>query len=87
VKSLERIVIATDFSASAGDAYRMALLLADTFHPEMILIHVIPEFKDYPVAKSKIKKAVTEKLRQMKADLKQAGDFFGGDGREVWDSI
>lgn len=63
MKSLERIVIATDFSQASEDAKEMALRLARTFNSEILLIHVIPEFKDYPVAKSKIRKAVTEKLR------------------------
>lgn len=73
MKSLERIVIATDFSQASEDAKEMALRLARTFNSEILLIHVIPEFKDYPVAKSKIRKAVTEKLRQMKADLNRQG--------------
>ena len=51
----------------------MAILWAKGFHSEIILIHVIPEIKDYPIVRNKIRKKVTEKLKQMESSLKRKG--------------
>ena len=73
MKLIEKILVATDFSQHSRDALRMAVLLAKRFHSEIILIHVIPEIKDYPIVRNKIRKKVTEKLKQMESSLKRIG--------------
>lgn len=73
MKLLEKILVATDFEKSSEEALHLSIFLAKEFHSEIILFHVIPEFKNYPMAKNKIRKNVTEKLKQMAGDLKRKG--------------
>jgi len=51
----------------------MSLFLAKEFDSEIILIHVIPEIKDFQMARGKIRKKVTDKLKHMGMDLKKKG--------------
>jgi nucleotide-binding universal stress UspA family protein len=51
----------------------MALVLAKEFHSEIILIHVVPEFRGYPMSRGKIRKKVIEKLKQIEMDLRTQG--------------
>jgi nucleotide-binding universal stress UspA family protein len=85
MKLIEKILVATDFGHASKDALQMAFVLAKKFHSEIILIHVIPEIKDYPIVRNKIRKKVTEKLKQMESSLKRKGIvswFFRTEGSD-----
>jgi nucleotide-binding universal stress UspA family protein len=73
MKSLEKILVATDFAQPSRDALRMASLLAKAFHSEIILIHVIPEITGLKIDRGKIRRIETDKLREMEMDLKKKG--------------
>jgi len=73
MKLVEKIFVATDFERASKDALQMALTLAKEFHSEIILVHVIPEIKDLQIARSKIRKQATKKLKEMEMDLKKKG--------------
>jgi nucleotide-binding universal stress UspA family protein len=73
MKLLEKILVATDFERASKDALQMALVLAKAFHSEIILIHVVPEIKDYPITRGKIRKKATEKLKQIEISLRKKG--------------
>ncbi|MGQ9638750.1 MAG: universal stress protein, partial [Thermodesulfobacteriota bacterium] len=73
MKLLEKILVATDFGKASKDALHMSVLLAKEFHSEIILIHIIPEIKDFQIDRSKIRKKVTKKLSHMQMDLRRKG--------------
>ena len=73
MKLLERILVATDFELASKNAFQMAFVLAKEFHSEIILIHVVPEVRGFPMARGKIRKKVIEKLKQMEIDLRKKG--------------
>lgn len=73
MKLLEKILVATDFGKASKDALQMASVLAKEFHSEIILIHVIPEIKDFQITRGKIRKKVTDKLNHIEMDLKRKG--------------
>lgn len=55
MKQLEKILVATDFERASKDALQMAFALARKFDSEIIFIHVIPEIKDFQIARGKIR--------------------------------
>ncbi|MGQ9646890.1 MAG: universal stress protein [Thermodesulfobacteriota bacterium] len=73
MKQLEKILVATDFEQASEDALRMSLVFAKQFDSEITLIHVIPEMKDYPIARDQIRKKVTDRLKHMEMDVKRRG--------------
>jgi len=73
MKSLEKILVATDFKSASKDALQMAFVLAKEFHSEIILIHVIPEVRGYANFRGRIRKKVMEKVKQMEIDLRKKG--------------
>jgi nucleotide-binding universal stress UspA family protein len=73
MKLLEKILVGMDFERASKDALQMALFLAKEFHSEIILIHVVPEIKGYPMLRGKISKKVMKKLKQMEMDLRKNG--------------
>jgi len=73
MKLIEKILVATDFEDASEDTLQMALVLAKEFESEIILIHVIPEIRDYQITRGKIRKKVTDKLKHMEMDLKRKG--------------
>jgi len=73
MKLLEKILVATDFERASKDALQMAFVLAKEFHSEIILAHVIPEIKNYQIVRSKIRKEVKEKLKQLETNLESKG--------------
>jgi len=73
MKSLEKILVATDFKHASEDALQMAIALAREFDSEVMLVHVIPEIKDFQMARGKIRKKVTDTLKQMEMDMKRKG--------------
>jgi len=73
MKMLEKILVATDFGRSAGDALKTAEALASAFGSKVILIHVIPEIPGSPVNLRTLKTASRERLRKLKSQLTRAG--------------
>jgi nucleotide-binding universal stress UspA family protein len=73
MKLLEKILVATDFKRASEDALRMSLFLAKEFNSEIILLHVIPEIKDYQIVRGKIRKKIADQLKHMEMDLKKKG--------------
>jgi nucleotide-binding universal stress UspA family protein len=73
MKLLEKILVATNFDGPAKDALQTALGLAKAFHSEIILIHVVPEIRGYPMSRGKIRKKVIEKLKPMEINLRKKG--------------
>lgn len=73
MKMLEKILVATDFGRSAGDALKTIQTLADAFGSEVILIHVIPEIPGSPVNLRTLKTACRERLRKLTSQLSRAG--------------
>ena len=73
MKLLGKILVAMDFKHASEEALGMSLFLAKEFDSEIILIHVIPEIKDFQMARGKIRKKVTDKLKHMEMDLKRKG--------------
>ena len=65
--------MATDFESASKDALQMASALAKEFHSEIILLHVVPEVRGFPMSRGKIRKRVMEKLRQIEMDLRKQG--------------
>lgn len=73
MKMLEKILVATDFGRSAGDALKTAEALASAFGSKVILIHVIPQIPGSPVNLRTLKTASRERLRKLKSQLTRAG--------------
>ncbi len=69
MKSLDRILYATDFGQAAHDALGMAVHLAKTYHSEIILVHVIPEIKDSPVSLDTVRDAAAGHMEKIKEDF------------------
>lgn len=73
MKQLERILVATDLKKASEDTLRMAIFLSEQFHSELILLHVIPEIKGFPMVRSEIRKRVMERLKQKENDIRKRG--------------
>lgn len=73
MKQLEKILVATDLKVASEDTLRMAIFLAKQFHSELILLHVIPEIKGFPMVRSEIRKRVMDKLKQKENDVRKRG--------------
>jgi len=73
MKLLEKILVATDFGKSAGDAVQTAQALARAFGSEIIFIHVIPEAPDSSGDLRALKASIRHRLRKLKAELASAG--------------
>ena len=73
MKSLEKILYATDFGQASQDAFGMVIYLAKTYHSEIILVHVIPEIKDSPVPLDTVRDAAAEHAEKIKGDLHRGG--------------
>lgn len=73
MKLLEKILVATDFGKSAGDAVQTARTLAGAFGSEIIFIHVIPDVSDSPENLRTLKAASRDRLRKLKAELVREG--------------
>jgi universal stress protein E len=73
VKLLEKIMLATDFSPAAQQAFRVTLNLAGAFHSEIILLHVLPEIEDYSQTMDFLKREAARELAAMQEQIKQKG--------------
>jgi nucleotide-binding universal stress UspA family protein len=73
VKLLDKVLLATDFTRASKDALLMTIRLAEMFHSEIILIHVIPEAERSPVRRVNARKIAAEKLKHIRGDLNRKG--------------
>ncbi len=73
MKQLEKILIATDFQQASQNALRLATLLASTFESEILLIHVIPEIKDFRMIRSQIRNHVSKKMNALGKEIQKEG--------------
>ena len=73
MRSLEKILLATDFGEAAQDASAMAIYLAKTYHSEIIVVHVIPEIKDLPVPLDTVRDAAAGEVEKIKEDFQRQG--------------
>jgi universal stress protein E len=80
MKLLQKILVGTDFSATAADALGAARWLAKVFHSQIILIHVIPTVPESPLALAPLEEGARKQLRELEAAITQ-------DGLRVGDSI
>ena len=73
MKVMEKILFATDFNQSANDAMKTALLLAKTFHSEIILIHVVPEIEHLSLSQETLKENVKKLLDNVNHHISNEG--------------
>lgn len=73
MKTLERILLTTDFGDSAEDAVTMAISVAKTFDSEVTLIHVVPEVEDSPVPQETLQQAMRALLDELRERLVSEG--------------
>lgn len=73
MKLVEKILFATDFSQAADNALQMAISVAKTFSSEIIMIHVIREPQDSPLALDRLKNAATKRFKGIQSDIKKEG--------------
>ena len=73
MKLLEKILFATDFSQAADNALQMANSIAKTFKSELIVIHVLPEIKDSPLASEMVEGSVAKRLKETQDTIKRNG--------------
>lgn len=73
MKSLEKILVATDFGPSAGDALRTAQVLATTWGSKVILLHVMPNLPGSLVGLRPLRLAIRERLWVLQNELVKAG--------------
>ncbi len=71
-----KILVPIDFSASSHAALDAAIELAEKFHAELYLLHVIPEYPDVALPAGVSEAAIIEEARKAAADhfeVSQAG--------------
>jgi nucleotide-binding universal stress UspA family protein len=73
MKLLEKILFATDFSQAADSALQMAISIAKTFKSELILIHVLPEIKDSPLASDRVVGSAAKRLKEIQDTINRNG--------------
>jgi len=79
--------VATDFKHASEGALNMSLFLAKAFQSEIILIHVIPEIRDFQIDRSKIRGKSDKKVKADGDESEKERDCFGRDHCTIWDSI
>ena len=72
MRLLEKILVATDFSPAADNAIRSAVSVAKTFRSKLILLHVVSEVPDSPVARD-MRQKVTRRLRDVQKSIESEG--------------
>ena len=73
MRSLEKILLATDFGQAAQDTCAMGLYLAKTYNSEIIVVHVIPEIKNSPIPLDTVRDAAAGEVEEIKDDLHRQG--------------
>lgn len=70
---MEKILFATDFSSASQQAFQVALSLIKAFQSEMIILHVLPDIKDYSQTMDFLTKQAARELKSMQQKMKQLG--------------
>lgn len=73
MKSLEKILVATDFTDSSAFAVEAAITLATKFNAFLSVLTVIPDIKDSPIPLDKIKDSIHRLLVDIEAGSKKRG--------------
>lgn len=73
MKSLEKILVATDFTDSSASAVEAAITLATKFNTFLSVLTVIPDIKDSPIPLDKIKESIHRLLMDIEAESKKRG--------------
>ena len=73
MRLLEKILLATDLSETAGSAVGMAAWAAKTFGSQVILLNVIPDIPGSPHAVKIVRRAVEERLEKIRGALAAQG--------------
>ncbi len=73
MKQLEKILVAIDFEQASENALQMAMLLASAFGSEILLIHVIPEIKDFRMIRNQIRNHVFKKMKSLEQEIQKEG--------------
>ncbi len=73
MKLLEKILLAHDFSKSSDNVVATAVGLAQVFHSEILLIHVLPDDINDEKVKSLLGETATEKLEETGRLIKDKG--------------
>lgn len=73
MKTLERILLATDFSGSSEKAVKWSVTLAKKFNSEVILLHVISKDYDLNLVTNMVRKAAMDQLSIIRSQLELEG--------------
>lgn len=73
MKLLNRILFATDFSASSEQAMHMAIRLAKAFHSEIVVLHVIPSMELSKLGREMIEQGVRRELQKIHDTIRAGG--------------
>ena len=69
MKLLDKILVATDFSAGANSAVEHAILLAKTFKSEILLLHVVPHIAGDPTVSNMLNDKVAARLQDLRTSI------------------
>ncbi|MEE9118636.1 MAG: universal stress protein [Calditrichia bacterium] len=73
MKLIEKILFATNFDKDVENVMQEAILLAKSHSSEIIMMHVIPEVQNSPLALDMIKEAVTNRLLIYQKKIRKNG--------------
>jgi nucleotide-binding universal stress UspA family protein len=73
MKSLERILFATDFGQASHNAMDMAVYLGRIYNSEIILVHVIPEIENSPVSHDSVREAIEGHVEKTAEEFHRQG--------------
>jgi nucleotide-binding universal stress UspA family protein len=73
MKSLQRILYATDFGQAGQDAMDMAVYLGKTYNSEIVLVHVIPQIEHSQVSLDSVRETITEHMEKTKKEFHRRG--------------
>jgi len=73
MRLIEKILLATDLSETAGSAVGMAAWAAKTFGSRVILMNVIPDIRESPHAVKIVRRAIEDRLEKIRGALAAQG--------------
>ncbi|MCB0283690.1 MAG: universal stress protein [Calditrichaeota bacterium] len=73
MKLLNKILLATDFGDSAGQAVKQAIRLAKLFNSEILVLHVIPSMEMSKLNREMIEKGVRTELKNVFNEIRSQG--------------
>ncbi|MBN1594438.1 universal stress protein [candidate division FCPU426 bacterium] len=74
MKLMQKILLVTDLGPSAETAANTTAVLAEAFHSEIILLHVIPSILDSSCNLAELQQIGLQELREIAARLEKNGD-------------